>query len=186
MIKIILNPKKVIYFFTMKRLIAITLILFTGCETPVNQEIVSYEGEQILVGRVNWTGLTTAPYADWFIQGYQSYPVDTSSLAGIAPGLEDLEIILFLGTWCSDSQTQVPQFYKILDYLHYDLRRLTTIALERQEDKKLVSPQHQEADWGIGFVPTIIFIRDGTELGRITEYPQQSLEKDMARIITKS
>jgi len=159
------------------------VVLLTGCGAPVNQETVSYEGETILIGQINWQGLTSAPYSEWFIPGYQSYVVDSLTLAGIAPSMLNLEIVLFLGTWCVDSKLQVPQFYKIVDYLHFDLDRLTVIGLERLEDLRLVGPQHEELDWKAGFVPTIIFVSAGRELGRITEFPQQSLEKDMARIV---
>ena len=164
----------------MKKLLAIILVLFMGCETAINQETVSYEGEQILVGKVDWNGLTGASYSDWFMSGYKSYQPDTTALSGVV--LDNIEIVLFLGTWCSDSQTQVPQFYKILDFLHYDLNKLTTVSLERQEDRKLVSPQHEEENWDICFVPTIIFLRNGQELDRIIEYPERTLEKDIARI----
>ena len=88
-----------------------------------------------------------------------------------------------MGTWCEDSQVQVPQFYKILDYLHFNMDQLQVIGLEKEEDGRLVSPQHEESGLDIGFVPTIIFVRNGEELGRITEYPRKSLEKDMAEII---
>jgi hypothetical protein len=33
-------------------------------------------------------------------------------------------------------------------------------------------------------VPTFIFMKDGQELGRIVEYPLESLEKDMAKILS--
>ena len=163
----------------MKNAIALVVLILIGCQAPINQETISLEEEPILVGRIDWAGLTQNPYADWFIPGYKTYKVDSVALLKLTSSLEDVEIILFMGTWCEDSQVQVPQFYKILDKIHFNLEQLEVIGLEKQEDGLLISPQHEEASLDIGFVPTIIFTRNGKELGRITEYPQQSLEKDM-------
>ena len=156
--------------------------LTLACSSPINQEKINYEEETILIGEVDWDGLTKDPYNEWFRTYYFDYQVDTASLNQIAD-IDDLEIILFLGTWCSDSQLQVPQFYKILDYLGYDISKMKVYALEQLEEGGLVSPAGIEKEFEIGFVPTMIFKRNGVELGRITEYPEITIEKDMVKIM---
>lgn len=165
-------------------LTVIPFFLF-ACSKPVNQETINYEDEKILVGEVTWDGLTTIPYSEWFNPNYLDYKVDSISLEGIESDLKHTDIIVFLGTWCSDSQVEVPQFYKILDYLHYDISKMEVVALEKLEDGQMVSPQHQEEPYGVTHVPTFIFKKNGKEVGRITEYPDKSLEKDLAEIIRK-
>ena len=156
--------------------------LMLGCtEDPINQEIISHEGERILVGEVDLAGLSEEPHVYWFDDNYRRYDVDTAALAGTS--LEGVEITLFLGTWCSDSQLQVPQFYKILTWLDYDKSNLTMVGLDNHPDRDLQSPQHEEEGLNIEFVPTLIFYREGEELGRIIEFPKASLEKDLARIV---
>ena len=167
----------------MKNSILILLLLAIGCTTKLNQETVNINEEQILVGRINWDGLTQAPYDEWFTPTYLSYNVDSTTLVALDSKRDDIEILMFMGTWCEDSRLEVPQFYRILDHLGYNLSAMTVVALERLESRKLVSPQHEEADYDITHVPTFIFIRDGQEIGRITEYPEKTLEKDMVRII---
>jgi len=167
----------------MKNIALILLLFAVGCTTKINQETINIEDEQILVGKVNWAGLTQQPYDEWFTPTYLSYTVDSQSLTALASNTDKIEVLMFMGTWCSDSQVEVPQFYKILDHLEYDLSKMTVVALERLESRKLVSPQHEEADYDISHVPTFIFLKDGKELGRITEYPEKTLEKDMVRII---
>ena len=162
----------------------ILLLLAFGCTTKFNQETININEEQILIGKINWDGLTQPPYDEWFTPNYLSYQADSATLTALDARLDDIEILMFMGTWCEDSRVEVPQFYRILDHLGYDLSAMTVVALERLESRKLVSPQHEEADYGISHVPTFIFIRDGKEIGRITEYPQRTLEKDMVEIIT--
>ena len=168
----------------MKNSILILLLLAIGCTTKLNQETISINEEQILVGKINWDGLAQPPYNEWFTPNYLSYTVDSTTLVALDSRLDDIEILMFMGTWCEDSQVESPQFYRILDHLGYDLSAMTVVALERLESRELVSPQHEEANYSISHVPTFIFIRDGKEIGRITEYPEKTLEKDMVRIIT--
>ena len=167
----------------MKNIILILLLFAIGCTTKLNQETVNINDEQILVGEINWDGLTNPPYGDWFTPTYLSYQVDSTTLTVLDSRLEDIEILMFMGTWCEDSRVETPQFYKILDHAGFDLSAMTVVALERLESRKLVSPQHEEADYDITHVPTFIFFKDGKELGRITEYPEKTLEKDMVTII---
>ena len=143
----------------------------------------NYYGEQILVGPVNWEGLTAAPYSEWFIPNYKDYQVDEESLALIEPLINELEIVVFLGSWCEDSHVQIPQFFKMMDHLGYDITRIKVIALERLENRDLVGFDGEEKGYNISHVPTFIFYKDGTELGRIVEYPQRTIEKDMVEII---
>lgn len=167
----------------MKKAATIVLIFIIGCTAKFNQETTNLDNEQILVGKVNWDGLTQSPHGEWFTPNYLSYVVDSATLSEV--DVENIEIVMFLGTWCSDSQVQVPQFYKILDHVSFDINKMSVVALERMENRDLVSPQHEEEAYKIGFVPTMIFLRGGKEIGRITEYPERTLEKDMARILAK-
>ena len=183
MMKVILIELLCAYFFAMKGLLFAFMVLVISCDSPSNQEAVNYEGETILVGEIDWQGLTSAQYGIWFIKGYKEYVVDSVALQPLVSSLSGVNIIVFVGTWCDDSKYQLPQFYKILDYLKYDLNDLRVIGLERLEDSQLVMPNQQAPAYDIGFVPTYIFYKKDSELGRITEFPQQSLEKDMGNIL---
>lgn len=164
------------------------LALLAGCRPKApqnlyNREVTSFEGELILVGLVNREGLLQAPYRTLFEEYYNDYEVDQAALDPVKEKLQGVEVLLFMGTWCSDSQMQVPQFYKILDEMGYDTQQLTVVGLDNHPDRYKTSPGGEEKGWDINAVPTFIFLRDGAELGRIVEYPEQTLEKDMARIL---
>lgn len=92
--------------------------------------------------------------------------------------LPEYDIQVVLGTWCPDSQVQVPRFLKILDDLGYN-KKITFIAVNTNKEV----PGHSIDSLGIQRVPTFIFYRDGNEEGRIIESPEESLEKDILAII---
>lgn len=150
---------------------------------PLNQKVVNHEEETILVGKINRAGLMEEPFREWFNESYAGYEVDKATLDGVKPALLDVEVLLFMGTWCSDSQREVPHFIKIMDHLDYGTSGPQIIALSNHPDNYKQSPQHEEEGWNIEYVPTIIFVKNDKELGRIVEYPEESLEKDMRKIL---
>lgn len=87
---------------------------------------------------------------------------------------------MYMGTWCADSQLEVPKFYKLLDLSDFDMNDLEVIAV--REDKTL--PDDGQKEYDVQYVPTIIFFKDGEEVGRFVEYAQDELEEDIAKIVS--
>ncbi len=154
-----------------------------NAEELVNQEIVNHEGETILVGKTTRDAFDKEPYREWFQPGYDDYEVDKATLDGIKSKMEDVDLMVFMGSWCEDSQYYIPQFFKIIDYLGYDTQKLTLVNVDNHPDRYKQSPQHEEEGLNIESVPTFILRRNGMEIGRIVEFPEETLEKDMARIL---
>ena len=132
-----------------------------------------------LLGPISRTDLQKAPFNEWFESEYQTYEADPAILANI--DLNEIEVLTFMGTWCSDSQREVPHLLKILDQLNFPKEKINIIAVD--EDK--ANPPDVIKKWGIEYVPTIILIRNGLEIGRVVEAPTMSLEKDMASTLSK-
>jgi thiol-disulfide isomerase/thioredoxin len=149
----------------------------------VNKRVTSFEGEPMMLGAVNRSGFQEAPFKGWFEPGYAEYKPRESALEGVSNALKNVRITVFMGTWCSDSQLEVPQFYRILDYLKFPEKNLQVYAVDNHPDRNKTTPGGETATYKIEYVPTFIFFRDGKEIGRITEYPQKSLEADMAAIV---
>ncbi|MBK5212863.1 MAG: thioredoxin family protein [Flavobacteriaceae bacterium] len=143
-------------------------------------DTVPYEESVMLLGKANRKGLQMDAFKEWFNPGYETYKLDAESLEKLKPLLKDATITIFMGTWCEDSQRETPHFYKILDAANFDELKLTLITVS--EDK--TTPQGFEKGKNITNVPTLIFYKDGKELGRIVEYPIESLEKDMLAILS--
>jgi thiol-disulfide isomerase/thioredoxin len=151
--------------------------------TLLNQRLADHQGDTILLGPIDRHGLEQPPFSAWFDPGYRQYRVDAASLEGLAPKLQGVDILVFLGTWCSDSQYEIPHLFKILDHLGYDSQNLTMVALSNQPDFYKRSPQGEEENWNIEYVPTVILLKEGNEIGRITESPLESLEIDLSAML---
>ena len=134
---------------------------------------------EMLTGEISRSTLQQSPYGDWYQKYDQGYQVDRAMAAQFSPLLEDVDIVIIMGTWCHDSQRQVPRFYKILSAAGADLNRVKMVAV----DMSFAAPDLDVAALGITNTPTFIFSRNGVEMNRIVESPVESLEQDMLAIL---
>lgn len=148
-------------------------------QVEINKTVASEDGVMLL-GMANREGLQRDGFEKWFNPGYAEYTPDVQTLEQLKPLLNDVHITVFMGTWCEDSHAEVPHFYKILDEAGFDENKLTLITVSEEK----TTPDGLEKGENITNVPTIILRKNGEELGRIVEYPIESLEKDMAAIVS--
>jgi thiol-disulfide isomerase/thioredoxin len=158
-------------------------LVFCACK-DINLEIAEEGETPYLLGKVDREGLEGPNYIAWFQENYEDFELDMTTISELKNELGAYDILVFLGTWCDDSQLQVPQFYKILDACDFPENQLTVVALSEQDDLYKQSPTHEEAGLNIEYVPTFILFKDDTEVGRIEEFPADTLEKDMLAIIS--
>lgn len=152
----------------MRILYAFLFVCLCSCST--NKE---------LLGPIKVKALKKEPHSEWFTTEYNNYTPFTKTVTQLKPLMEDVEIVVFMGTWCSDSQMQVPAFFSVLDALDFK-GKTRIIAVDR--DKK--TPSGSAAENGITNVPTFIFYRNGAEINRIVESPINFLEDDMFAILS--
>jgi hypothetical protein len=138
--------------------------------------------EDIIYGYCNREGIASGQFSSWFEPEYESYTVDDSIMLSINTDfLISCNIIVVLGTWCSDSQREIPRLLKILDFVQFPEDNLKLICIDRSKNAEGT----EVTDLDIQLVPTIIFYQGDTELGRIIESPEVSLESDIARILAQ-
>ena len=142
-------------------------------------DLIDEFGIPIILGKQERATIEKEPYDKWFAENYKEHTLDTLTVSAIAPQLTATEITVFMGTWCEDSQLQVPAFFKILDLAGTASSTVHLITINEDKDQ----PEDLVAGQNITNVPTIIFKKEGQELGRIVEYPLESLEKDMQKIL---
>ncbi len=137
-------------------------------------------GEPMLIGLTTRDAFKDSSFSLWWNSTYNHYKVDSVTADKLKDVLKDINITIVMGTWCSDSQYEIPNLYKIFDYLNYPAEKITLINVDRDKNGK----DDELNGLKIELVPTIIFYKDEKELGRIVETPNDSLEKDMLKIIT--
>ena len=164
----------------MKRLYfySIIFLLFTGFNL-YSQETQTAAKDKMMSGTVTKADFMQDPYVDWYEDEYQNYTLDVNTLSDLKNKIKNTTIKIYFGSWCSDSRREVPRFIKILDYLGFNYKNVQFIAL----DKSKSAPNYQKNIYNIKYVPTFIFFRNGKETGRIIETPEDTLEKDMAKIL---
>lgn len=151
----------------------------------LNQKFVHANGQEVLVGKCTRSALLVGQYANWFVRNYADYTVDTATCTYIRPLLEHKKITVFMGTWCGDSQRELPRLLKMLDCCGFPEDKVQLIMVSNAQDAYKQSPQHEEQGKNIVRVPTIIIEEHKQEIGRIVEYPVVSLEKDLLKILRK-
>ena len=170
----------------MKRTITILGLLFCliySNSQTYNQLEVDDKGNEKLLGKINREGLTTNSFATWFNKNHTDYVVNASIAQTLKDSLNDYNIKVFLGTWCGDSKREVPRFYKVIDAINFPEDQLEVIALDRTTEAYKQSPSGEEKGLNIHRVPTFIFYKDGKEVNRIVEYPQETFERDIYNIV---
>lgn len=112
---------------------------------------------------------------------YMRYRVDESFLDTLKAKIGDnLQIDVYLGTWCPDSLNNVPRFIKIIDTVRNPNLAVNFYNVKRKASKDV---KYYVEDLKVERVPTFIFYRDGKEIGRIVENPKNSLVEDFLEII---
>lgn len=169
-------------------LIMLALFIQSGCaeKQPPVVTIVEEGYEPFLLGDIYPGALQVEPYADWYQKRYDTYEPKAEVMADLQAKARELDYLIFLGTWCEDSQYDVPRIMKILDGLGVPDKRIRMIAVdEREGERYKTSPGGLEKEYGVDLVPTLIVFRGERELGRIVEMPDKRLEEDMLAIFNK-
>ena len=113
------------------------------------------------------------------LENYNAHPLNKALVSQIDSLFDDIEVTIYMGTWCEDSQREVPGFFKIIDALEANDQVRPIVGLN--EDK--VSHDGSAEQAGVTNVPTFVLSKDGQEINRIVEFPIISLEQDILDIL---
>ncbi|GAB4126743.1 MAG: thioredoxin family protein [Ignavibacteriales bacterium] len=164
----------------MKSTIIILFMLTVLSFAQGKYRIVNDEKKNLpmLVGICERSNFSDSTFAKWWNEEYEYYVVDTLTLGKIKNYLNEIKILIVMGTWCSDSRREVPHLFKIFDYLNYSKDNYEIIAVDRKKNALT-----DISNLKIELVPTIIVYKNNNEIGRIVEAPQETLELDLVKMI---
>jgi len=114
-------------------------------------------------------------------QRYMTYEPDSSMIDTLKSKVgNNLKIDVYLGFWCGDSKRNVPLFLKIVDQIDSKNLEVHYFAVDRKPTKETkYFVEHLKVER----VPTFIFYRDGKEIGRIIENPENNMLEDFLGIV---
>jgi thiol-disulfide isomerase/thioredoxin len=158
-----------------KLLLLFISVVFIACATTKQEK-------KIITGRFTWSQWQKeAGWESYDAAGYDPGYFLTEQLLASANS-NDIEFLLFSGSWCGDSESEVPKIYKLFDKANIPLNKIKLYGVDRNKREATDTAEKYE----IKRVPTLVVLRNGKEAGRIIEYPQMSWEEDIFKILVKS
>jgi len=156
--------------------------LYQAVATGQEAKTVNYsDPETWLLGYFQPDDLLSRPHSEWYNRGFDSYTFDDKAFIKLsAQPIDDVTIMIVLGTWCPDSRREVPRFMKLIQSWGIPSEKVTLVGV----DSYKIAPIENYDDLNIERVPTFIIYRNKIEAGRIIEYPKTSLEQDMVDILS--
>ena len=166
----------------MKRIIltlvfaVITCAIFAQSQYEISRD---KNGSKVLKGILSRDDLEKDTAFAWFTEGMKTYTPHTGAKEALTKN-KNVELVVFIGTWCHDSHFILPKLYSLLDASGFPKENVTLIGTDRS--KKTIS--HLAEALNVISVPTIIVMKEGKELGRVVEYGKYGLfEMELAEIL---
>ncbi len=147
---------------------------------------ISVAQSEDIIGKTNKEKLLSTSHQSWFEENYNTFkpqPQSTEQLSQLIKN-HNYKIKVYFGTWCSDSQREVPRLIKLLERSNFNFKNLELIGVDRDKNIPNVSIK-EEKSLNISNVPTIIVYEKGKEINRFVEYAQESLETDLIKILAQ-
>lgn len=169
----------------MKKVFIIAYLLIAYCfsfaqaQYEISQD-PKHPEVKVLRGIVNKYLIQNDSSFTWYNSSRNAYRPDTATLNAFERAKDKVQIVIFGGTWCEDTQYILPKFFKLQEQSGFPDNRVTMFGVNR-EKRSLESIAEA---FGITNVPTIIILKNGKELGRVVEYGKTGKwDKELADIL---
>jgi len=170
--------KKLKPLHTLAILAFFSLTACAGVKTSIWQKD---KKENILVGHARKVDLDQAKQFPWYYYGKRAYQVNDSVCTILKPLTDSLSVLIVAGTWCGDTQIELPKAIKLLEKLNIN-DSLVEIQLQ---NRKKQNPFFNARALQVKAIPCFIFYKQGKEIGRMIEHPEKSFEIDLLSILSK-
>jgi thiol-disulfide isomerase/thioredoxin len=130
----------------------------------------------LLRGQIKFKDIKNESTLKWINADYQAREDVVKKLKVLLP---KYRLVVFIGTWCEDTQHLLPQLYRTLEDASYDFNALEMYGVNRR--KEGLNAEH--LIYNIKYVPTIIVMDRFKEVGRIIESVNTSIEEDLLDIL---
>ena len=140
--------------------------------------------DKSLIGKMELEQLKNSQHSEWFMNYYNSYEPQDEKLGQLKNALpkDDFKFEIFFGTWCPDSQREIPRMVKIFEKIGVKKDKYDLISVNRFKDLPEAYTNRSEKI-NLNRVPTLIFYKNGKEINRYVEFAQVSLLNDLLLIV---
>ncbi len=112
-----------------------------------------------------------------FQLSYQAFALSEREVMAIKNWPNNLHVDVYFGSWCHDSQREVPRFLKVVAENSTLSHRLIGLDYNKAE------PNGSARKHDIHYTPTFIVYQNNKEVGRIIERPKVSLTADISAML---
>ncbi|BED90811.1 hypothetical protein PspMM1_32790 [Pseudoalteromonas sp. MM1] len=113
---------------------------------------------------------------DKFNKQYKAFAPTDQDIA-LMQKLAGKELIVLFGTWCHDSQREVPKLIKLLEESKVELASIDYVAVGyNKRDDAGIAQAHD-----LQYTPTFVVKQNGKELVRVIEKPTGTLAQDLTQ-----
>ena len=166
---------KILNKYCLKIWVVLSVIIFSSCSI-INK---NNNSKMVLKGITSQNILTGNKNFSWFDEGYKNYVPNQEIINSLKPLKNEIKVIVIAGSWCGDTQRELPRFFKIMNSIGVPNNQIEMIMVD--ENKKTAAFNISVIQ--VSNIPTFIFFKDGKELGRIIEKPLVTLEDDLAKLL---
>lgn len=138
-----------------------------------------------ILGTCTIDALKQEPFASWYVSGLNEYKPNLEILSRLKKlNINEFTFKVFFGSWCGDSKRELPRMSKLFNELSVSEKNIQWVAVDDSSTFYKQSPQREEKGLNIFRVPTFIVYEKDTEIGRIVEFPVETLERDLLKILS--
>ena len=142
------------------------------------------QNDKTLIGKMEIEKLKNSEHSEWFMNYYNSYEPQDEKLEQLQNALPkgDFKFEIFYGSWCPDSQREIPRMVKIFEKIGIQKDKYDLIGVNRFKDLP-EAYANRSGEIKLNRVPTLIYYKNGNEINRYVEFAQVSLLDDLLLIV---
>jgi thiol-disulfide isomerase/thioredoxin len=123
-------------------------------------------GSTLLKGILSRELLEQEKTFPWMHKQQKGYRPDSQCVRYLNEYKDSIHFLVFMGTWCEDSQVLIPQFFQLVDSAGFNNSNITILGVDRNKE----TLGRLSAGFLIDRIPTFIILKGGKEIGRVVEY----------------
>lgn len=154
----------------MKRIMPVFILALLSGNLVLSQNqfvtLVERPNEKSLKGIISREVLLEDTSFHWYAENLKGYTPNAGAVEGLIKNKDSIQLLIFMGTWCEDSQNIIPKLFALTDAAGYSQDRITLIGVDRKKN----TFSHLSEAMNITNVPTIIVMKKGKETGRVIEF----------------